>query len=261
GAVSRQGAGRRVLDDPGEVAERGGRLGQARPLHGRRGDRDPPGVRGGGLPSRGPATPGRRARARDARGAAASAWWPSMMTKILAALAVIVIAFAAIVATRPSKYRVARTATIAAPAPVVFAQVNDFHMWKAWSPWAKLDPAMKQAYAGAPAGAGAIYTWAGNREVGEGRMTMAESRPNDVIRITLEFLKPFAATSTAEFTFKPQGEQTVVTWSMTGENNFIAKAVHLFMNMDTMIGGMFEKGLAALKTAAEPARGAAGGGK
>ena len=174
-----------------------------------------------------------------------------MMTKILAVLAVIVIAFVAIIATRPSEYRVARTATIAAPAPVVFAQVNDFHKWEAWNPWAKLDPAMKQAYAGTPAGAGAIYTWAGNREVGEGRMTMAESRPNEVIRITLEFLKPFAATSTAEFTFKPQGEQTVVTWSMTGENNFIAKAVHLFMNMDTMIGGKFDEGLAQMKAIAE----------
>jgi len=177
-----------------------------------------------------------------------------MLIKILVALAVIVLGFVGVVAMRPSEYRVARTATIAAPAPAVFAQVNDFHKWEAWNPWAKLDPAMKQAYAGTPAGAGAIYTWAGNREVGEGRMTMAESRPNEVIRITLEFLKPFAATSTAEFTFKPQGEQTVVTWSMTGENNFIAKAVHLFMNMDTMIGGMFEKGLAALKTAAEAAR-------
>src|SRR5262249_9388884 len=105
------------------------------------------------------------------------------------ALAVIVVGFVVIVATRPSEYRVARTVTIAAPAPTVFAQVNDFHKWEAWSPWAKLDPAMKHAYEGAPAGTGAVYTWAGNRQVGEGRMTMTDSRPSELIRIELEFFK------------------------------------------------------------------------
>src|SRR5712692_8518399 len=126
-----------------------------------------------------------------------------MLIKILIALAGIVFVFVAIVATRPSEYRVARTATISAPAPAAFAQVNDFHKWEAWNPWAKVDPAMKQAYEGAPVGTGAIYTWAGNKEVGEGRMTLMESRPSDLIRIKLEFFKPFATTSTAEFTFKP----------------------------------------------------------
>ena len=110
---------------------------------------------------------------------------------------------------------------------------------------------MKQTYEGAPAGTGAIYSWVGNKEVGEGRMTMTESRPSDLIRIKLEFFKPFAATNIAEFTFKPEGNQTAVTWSMTGENNFMAKAIHLFMNMDKMIGGQFEKGLAQIKSLVE----------
>src|SRR5881396_1990852 len=174
-----------------------------------------------------------------------------MLIKILVALAVIVLGFVGVVAMRPSEYRVARTATIAAPAPAVFAQVNDFHKWEAWNPWAKLDPAMKQAYEGAPAGIGAIYTWAGNSEVGEGRMTLTESRPSDLVRIRLEFLKPFAGTSTAEFTFKPEGNQTAVTWSMTGKVNFMAKVVHLFMDMDRMIGDKFETGLAQLKSITE----------
>jgi hypothetical protein len=112
---------------------------------------------------------------------------------------------------------------------------------------------MKQAYEGAPTGIGAIYTWTGNKEVGEGRMTIIESRPSDLIRIKLEFFKPFRATNTAEFTFKPEGNQTSVTWSMTGKNNFMAKAVHLFMNMDKMIGGQFEKGLAQMKSVVEGA--------
>jgi len=177
-----------------------------------------------------------------------------MLTNSLIALAVIVIGLGAVVAMQPSEFRVARTATIAAPAPAVFNQVNDFHNWAAWNPWATLDPGMKQTYEGAPAGTGAIYTWAGNRQVGEGRMTLTESRPSDLIRIRLEFLKPLAAVSTAEFTFKPEGKQTVVTWSMVGRNNFMAKAVHLVMNIDRMIGGNFEQGLARMKAVVEGER-------
>jgi hypothetical protein len=174
-----------------------------------------------------------------------------MLKIILISLAVIVLVLVVVVAMQPSEFRVARSTAVSASPPTVFAQVNDFHKWEAWNPWGKIDPAMKQAYEGAPAGTGAAYTWAGNNEVGEGRMTIIESRPSDLIRIKLEFLKPFAATNTAEFTFKPESNQTVVTWSMVGENNFVAKAVHLFMNMDKMIGGQFEKGLASLKAVAE----------
>ena len=176
-----------------------------------------------------------------------------MLQTILIALAVLVVALVVIVALRPSEFRVARSTTISAAPPAVFAQVNDFRKWEAWNPWGKTDPAMKQTYEGAPAGAGAIYTWLGNKEVGEGRMTITESRPSDLIRIKLEFFRPFAATNIAEFTFKPQGKQTVVTWNMTGQNNFMAKAIHLFMNMDKMIGGQFDKGLAEIKSIVETA--------
>jgi len=176
-----------------------------------------------------------------------------MLIKTLVALAGIAIVVVVVVATRPAEFRVARTARIAAPPPALFAQVNDFHKWDAWNPWAQLDPAMKQSYEGAPAGAGAVYTWVGNSQVGEGRMTLTESRPSELIRIKMEFLKPFAATSTAAFTFRPEGDHTVVTWSMEGRNNFMAKAIHLVMNMDRMIGGQFENGLAEMKAVAEAA--------
>jgi len=142
---------------------------------------------------------------------------------------------------------------MAAPPATVFAQVNDFHKWEAWNPWAKIDPAMKETYEGAPAGVGAVYTWAGNNEVGTGRMTISESRPGELVRIKMEFLKPFAATHTAEFAFKPEGDGTAVTWSMFGKNDFLAKAMCLFMDMDKMGGGMFEKGLADMKAVAEAA--------
>lgn len=174
-----------------------------------------------------------------------------MLKIALATLAAIVVVFVVVVAMQPSEFRVARSAPISAPAPAVFAEVNDFHKWEAWNPWGKIDPAMRQTYEGAAAGTGAIYTWTGNKEVGEGRMMLTESRPNELIRVKLEFFKPFAATNTAEFTFRPEGNQTVVTWSMAGENNFIAKAIHLFMNMDRMVGGQFEKGLAQMKSVVE----------
>ncbi len=174
-----------------------------------------------------------------------------MLQLILLVLAAIVVVFVGTVAMQPSEFRVARTTSISAAASAVFAQVNDFHNWEAWNPWAKLDPAMKKTYEGAPAGTGAIYTWAGNAQVGEGRMTLTESRPSDLIRIKLEFVKPFTSTSRAEFAFKPEGDQTVVTWSMVGECNFIAKAIHLFISMDKMVGGQFEKGLASMKSEVE----------
>jgi Polyketide cyclase / dehydrase and lipid transport len=173
--------------------------------------------------------------------------------KILIALTAILLAAVVVVGTRPSEFRIARTTTIASPSSAVFAQVNDFRKWDAWNPWARIDPAMKQSYEGAPAGVGAVYAWFGNSQVGEGRMTITESRPSDLIKIRMEFLKPFAATSIAVFTFKPDGDRTIVTWSMEGRNNFIAKAIHLVMNMDRMIGGQFEKGLAEMKSVVEAA--------
>ena len=176
-----------------------------------------------------------------------------MLKKILLGIAVIVVVFVIIVAFQPAEFHVARTATIAAPAAVVFAQVNELKKWEAWSPWAKIDPAMKQTYEGPASGTGAISRWAGNNQVGEGSMMITESRPNELIRFNLEFIKPMAGTSTAEFSFKPEGNQTTVTWSMSGKNNFIAKAMCLFMNMDKMVGGQFEQGLAQIKSITEAA--------
>lgn len=176
-----------------------------------------------------------------------------MIKKIALIFAAMIAVFVVVVAMQPSEFRITRTATVSAPAAAVFAQVNDFHHWGAWSPWAKLDPAMKQTFEGAPAGTGAIYTWAGNSQIGEGRMTVIDSRPNELIKIKLEFLKPFASVASADFAFKTKGDQTSVTWNMEGRNNFFAKAIGLFLNMDKMVGGQFEMGLAQMAAAAETA--------
>lgn len=170
---------------------------------------------------------------------------------IVVVVVVLVVVFVCVVALQPSHYHIERAATMNAPAATVFAQVNDFHKWDAWSPWAKLDPTMKQSYEGAAAGTGAVYSWVGNSQVGEGRMTITESHPSDLVKIKLEFIKPFAATDATNFTFTSQGNQTNVKWTMDGDNNFVGKAFGLFMNMDKMVGGDFEKGLAQMKSIAE----------
>ena len=179
-----------------------------------------------------------------------------MLTYIVIAVVAIVVVLLAVVAMQSSDFRVERKATIPAPPAEVFAQVRDLHKWQAWSPWEQVDPEMKRTYSGAATGTGASYAWVGNRNVGEGRMTITECRPNELIRIRLEFFKPFKATNTAEFTFQPQGDrQTAVTWSMFGPKNFFAKALHLCISMDKMIGGQFDKGLANLKAVVESANG------
>ena len=179
-----------------------------------------------------------------------------MLKKILIAFTVLVVAFLVVVAMQLSGFRITRSATMSAPVTNVFSQVNNFHNWEAWSPWAKLDPAMKQTYEGPEAGAGAIYSWDGNSEVGAGRMTLLESRTNELIRIKLEFLRPFESVNSTDFSFQPQGQksdQTTVTWTMDGKNNFVSKAFCLFMDMDKMVGGDFEKGLAQMKALVEAA--------
>jgi hypothetical protein len=174
-----------------------------------------------------------------------------MIKKILLVLLLLILAFCVVVALRPADFRITRSITVAAPAAAIFPLVNDFHQWEAWSPWAKLDPKMSQDYGGSPAGTGATYHWAGNSEVGEGKMTITESRPSDLVSIRLEFLKPIAATNQADFTFQPQGNDILVTWTMTGRNNFVGKAAHLVMNIDKMVGKDFEKGLGQIKALAE----------
>lgn len=174
-----------------------------------------------------------------------------MLPTILIAVAAIIVLFAILISTRPSDFRISRTGRISAAPDVVFENVNDLHKWEAWSPWAKMDPNAKSTFAGPFAGPGSSMEWNGNKKVGAGRMTIMDSRANERVEIKLEFFKPFTATHTAEFTFKPEGGQTSVTWTMSGKNNFMAKAMTLVMNCDKMIGGQFEQGLANLNSAVQ----------
>lgn len=172
----------------------------------------------------------------------------SMLKKILCGLAVILLILVVVVAMQPADFRISRSAVIAAPPAAVFEQINDYHKWNDWSPWAKLDPNAKNSFDGPTSGVGSKFAWAGNNEVGEGSMRITESKPNERVVMDLVFLKPFAATNTTEFTLKPEGSGTAVTWSMSGKNGFMGKAVGLFMNCDKMVGGKFEQGFENLKS-------------
>ena len=176
-----------------------------------------------------------------------------MLRKILIGLAALLAVFVIVVALQSPTFRVERSIAIAAPTSDVFPQINDLRKSHVWSPWVKLDPAAKYGFEGPPAGVGASNTWDGNNEVGAGRQTIVESRPNKLVRLKLEFKKPFESTCSGDFTLEPQGNQTVVTWGISGEKNFISKACCLFMNQDKMVGDQFEKGLADLKKLVETA--------
>jgi hypothetical protein len=173
-----------------------------------------------------------------------------MLIKILIGVAVVIALLAIFIATRPAEFSMSRSATMATTPASVFTQVNDFHKWEAWSPWAKMDPDCKNSFSGPASGKGAKFAWDGNKAVGAGNMEITESAPNDHIRIRLEFVRPFAGVNDTLFTFKPIGDKTNVNWAMSGRNNFITKAISLFMDCDAMVGPQFEQGLASMEAAA-----------
>jgi uncharacterized protein YndB with AHSA1/START domain len=177
------------------------------------------------------------------------------MLEVIVVIAIILAVVIAIVlilaATKPDSFSVERAIDISAPADRVFPLINDFHQWGGWSPWEHKDPAMQRTYEGPASGKGAVYGWEGNKNVGSGRMEIIEAQPPSKILIKLDFLKPFEAHNTAEFTMLPQGATTHLTWVMRGPAPFISKLMQVFMNFDRMIGKDFEAGLASLKKLAE----------
>lgn len=177
-----------------------------------------------------------------------------ILKRALLTLIVLIGILAIVVALQPDTYRISRSATMAAPGDVVFAQVNDFRKWDAWSPWAKLDPNVKNTFSEPASGTGATYSWAGSEKVGEGKMTITESKPSEHIAIKLEFFKPYADSCNVDFNFKPASDKTDVTWTMNGKKDFMGKAVWLFLGMENKLSNDFDQGLAQMKVAAESAK-------
>lgn len=174
-----------------------------------------------------------------------------MLKWIALVVAVLVVVVLVLAASRPDSFRVQRTVRIQAPPEKVYALIEDFHLWPQWSPFEKLDPGMKRTFSGAAKGQGAVYAWAGNSKAGEGRMEIVETTPATRLVIALDFLKPFKASNTAEFTLLPSDGGSEVTWAMYGPSPFVTKIIHLFFSMDGMVGKDFEAGLANLKRLSE----------
>ena len=174
-----------------------------------------------------------------------------MIKKILVVIAILVASVLAYAAFQPDTFHVERSASIKAPPEEIFPLINDFHNWLVWSPYEKLDPALKRTYSGADSGKGAVYGWEGNKEVGKGRMEITESSPPSKVVIAIMFIMPFEAHNTVEFTLTPTGDATEVTWSIDGPMPYLSKLMCLFFDMDKMIGTDYEKGLASMKAIAE----------
>ena len=174
-----------------------------------------------------------------------------MLLYILLAVAAIIVVVLLVAMTKPDTFTVERSISSSASPEQLFPKLNDFHAWAAWSPWEKIDPDMRRTFSGAPNGTGAIYAWEGNKKVGAGRMEITAQTPESSLTIKLDFLRPFEAHNITTFTLTATGTGTSVRWQMAGPNTFMGKVMSVFMNMDTMIGGDFERGLEKLTRTAE----------
>jgi carbon monoxide dehydrogenase subunit G len=170
---------------------------------------------------------------------------------VVTLLVVVVGVVLAYAATKPDVFRVQRSASIKAPPEKIFPLINDFRSWNSWSPYEHKDPAMKKTFSGAAAGTGAVYEWEGDKNVGSGRIEIADTAPPNKVSIKLDMIKPFAAHNQVEFRLEPRGDVTDVTWAMNGHTPYLAKVMHVFIDVDRMVGQDFEAGLASLKSVAE----------
>ncbi|MBX7208762.1 MAG: SRPBCC family protein [Verrucomicrobiaceae bacterium] len=169
-----------------------------------------------------------------------------MLKKILIALAVLIVGVIAAALLKSPDFRVERSITIAAPPEAVFVWFNSHKKFNEFNPWLKMDPEAKVGYAGPETGVGAISTWDG-KKTGKGKATTTESKPNELIRLRMDWLEPMEGVSTVDYLFKTEGGKTTVTWAMYGRNeSLLPKVMSLFMNCESMCGPEFEKGLAAV---------------
>jgi uncharacterized protein YndB with AHSA1/START domain len=173
------------------------------------------------------------------------------IVRALGAMCLIFLAFCIFIGLQPSAFSIERSATIAAPPATVFAQVNDLRAWDAWSPWKELDPSAKTTISTPSAGKGATFSWNGNDEIGEGSLTILDSKPDELVVVEQAFVRPFAGSARMAFTFVPEESETNVTWKLAGTNDFLGKVMCIFIDMDAMLGKDFERGLANMKAAVE----------
>jgi len=174
-----------------------------------------------------------------------------MLKKISLSLALILILFLAYVGMQSPKYEISRQIKIGASAEKIFPYLNNSKLAERWGPWLEVDPGAKMNYSGPEEGVGSRSDWDSGGQLGTGSATITESLPNERVGIKLEYTKPMVMSQYSEYIVQSSGGETTVIWKVRGENSFVGRMMCVFMNMDKHVGGMFEKGLANLKTLVE----------
>lgn len=174
-----------------------------------------------------------------------------MIQKAAILLAVILGFFILYVAMKSPDYVITRQITIHAPAEKIFPFLNNTKLAELWGPWKDVDPDATMSYTGPEEGIGAKTSWVGGKQLGTGSATIVDSVANAKVDIKLEYSKPMAMTQDSEYLITPDGAQNVVSWTVKGQNGFAGRLMSTFVDMDKVVGGMFEKGLAKLKAVVE----------
>ncbi|WP_341677061.1 SRPBCC family protein [Niveibacterium sp. SC-1] len=174
-----------------------------------------------------------------------------MLIALVLGVALLVGALLILAALRPGYFVVQHSTTIEAPPDTVFALIDDFREWASWSPWEGRDPALRREFGGAPRGRGARYAWTGRGGAGVGRMEILAATSGSEVRIALELDAPVRFHKRVDFTLQPRGRATQVTWSMQGMTPFKLKLLRVLHAGRASIDHDFQRGLAAMKAAAE----------
>ena len=165
-------------------------------------------------------------------------------------LAILVGVVAVMASRRPDTFRFARSVTIAASPERLFPLIADLRQMNTWNPYALRETSGTGRYSGPGSGRGARYDFTGPKS-GTGHIEILDAKPNTSVAMRLFMTKPFKADNRVEFTLKPEGPATVVTWAMSGNQPLMAKIMTLFIDCEKMVGKDFDEGLANLKTIAE----------
>jgi uncharacterized protein YndB with AHSA1/START domain len=175
-----------------------------------------------------------------------------MIKKILLGLVAVIAIILMVAAFKSPDFRVERSRTISAPPEALFGWFNNPKKFDEFNPWLKLDPSAKTEYTGPEAGVGAVASWVGDK-TGKGKATITESKPNELIRLRMDWIEPMEGVSTVDYTFKTEGGKSTVTWAMYGKSNFVGRLFSIFVSCESMCGPEFEKGLADLEKLATTA--------
>lgn len=175
------------------------------------------------------------------------------MKKIVFIILIVVFVLPAILMTLAPKHeQVERTITIDKPVTEVFEYLVLLQNMEEWSPWAKKDPKAKHTYKGAGDTVGSVHYWEStNEEVGVGEQEITQIVPNKEIFSAIRFKEPFQSQSIGYLKFKDEGAKTIVTWGYSARYKLVESLIMLFMDMETLLGGDFEQGLADAKVILE----------